>query len=186
MFMLFLAVTMAWAPPVQVIAPPDAPLVVRRGSYTLTLQQDRLEILLDGQPVPSVFLLPQVPSPSPVDPPRPVPTKIEKLRVVLVGDPLAPLTPAQQAVFFSPAVADWLNAHCFADGSTKAWRRWDARVTTGDLETAGWRAAATLVRTDPRPLPKIVIFDDARQVASEPLPDDEARVIDLLEKYGGK
>lgn len=199
MFSLLLAGLLTFAPPIRVDVPSDTPIVVRRGSYTLTVQQDRLEILLDGQLFPSVFLLNSPPGPTPIPvppgpgpgpgpipPPIPVPVKVEKLRVVLVVDQLAPLTPGQQAVFVGPELADWLNAHCYADGGTRAWRRWDARVTVTDAETAGWRAAADAIKKDAKPLPKIMVFDDTRFLASEPLPDDAAKAIELLERLGGK
>ncbi len=129
------------------------------------------------------------PGPGPAPSPLPVPGLAEGLRVVLVSETSARLPAAQAAALDSARVAEYLNAHCAKDASGRAsWRLYDPDVTLAreDPTMASlWAACLPKVRAPDARLPVVFIFNGPAGFPV-PLPADEAGLLDLLQRYGGK
>jgi hypothetical protein len=124
------------------------------------------------------------PAPKPDDPPAPVVTG--GLRVLFVYESSAALTREQQAVIYSPAVAEYLNRKCAKSAAGHPeWRRWDKDVALSAKESPTMRDLWAATKPKLGTLPQLLIVNDkAGQLYA--LPATEAETLALLESYGGK
>lgn len=130
---------------------------------------------------------PQPPTPNPIDPiidpvvpPTPAPIPVDGFRVLIVyeSDQMSSIPPAQQAIFFSAEIRDWLNLNCVKKGSTAEWRITDEDVAV-DESAKIWGDALKRPRQG---LPWIII-SDGKTGYEGLLPGNIADTLKLLKEY---
>jgi len=132
-------------------------------------------------PINVVPVAPTVPVLPVVAPPGPVTV----LRVVLLYDRSAPMTPAAyNAIFAKAGIYPYLDARCAKDINGHAsWRAWDKDLTA-ENEPPDWQAAMVAARSDPTALPKLCVFDGPRFVAARTIASLTDSIA-FLQTYGG-
>lgn len=128
---------------------------------------------------------PAPPDPKPPDPPPdPQPKPVAGLRVLIVEESgeRSKLPASQQAVIFSKAVRDWLNANCAEDKNFNSGRAWTIQDKDVDLSAFGktWTDLMARPRTA---LPWVIVWGNDRVLHEGALPKDVAGTLDLLKKY---
>ena len=123
---------------------------------------------------------PPVP-PGPPDP-GPAPVPISGFCAILVHESSTGMTKEQQAVYYSPKVADYLNRKA-TDGA-KGWHRWDKDVDV-KYTSETWKAIWTIVKPKLGTMPQLVIIAGTKAEIF-PLPTNDADALALLRKYGGE
>jgi hypothetical protein len=134
---------------------------------------------------------PVIDPPKPVDPPAPpapapAPSAAGNMRVVLLYESAAAISPAQHAVIYSTtSVIPYLESKTIkgSDGRHE-WRFWDKDVNVA-AESAEWRACMATAKADPVAIPKVVVFAGTTLVGSRTLVS-EADTLSYLQSLGGK
>jgi hypothetical protein len=133
-------------------------------------------------PVPPKPPVPPVPPTPPVPPvppePDPKPAKGERVLIVYETADLSRLPAGQQLILYSQATRNYLDAHCAADGPTKAWRIWDKDVDTLH-ESAKWQE---LMKRPYKSLPWVIISNGG-VVHEGPLPATVDEALTLFKKH---
>lgn len=166
----------------EFVAPP--------GNYTVDLLSVRLsatgETQIDEAQVTVTIGEPTPPSPPvpPVPPPSPAPIPLPGFRALFIYESaeLGKMSAQQQLVLTSQTIRDYLSSKCVAgpDGRTKEWRFYDKDT---DLSADGkvWQDAMKRPRTQ---VPWLIV-SNGKEGYEGPLPENEAKTLELLKKYGG-
>jgi hypothetical protein len=127
---------------------------------------------------------PPGPNPPGPDPDNPAPIPLAGFRVLITYESgkLSEMPAKQMNILYDQQLRQYLDSKCVVgkDGKTKEWRIWDADVDKSGAEKH-WQDAATRKKDK---LPWILISDGKRGYEG-PLPEDTAKTIELLKKYGG-
>jgi hypothetical protein len=127
---------------------------------------------------------PPLPDPDPPKPDPPVDPKPAIFRVLFIHENDEKLTQAQLLVLNSTKMAGYLDGKTTKDGNRSGWRRWDKDINV-TRESQAWQAIWSSVKPKIGELPQVAIIVDKR-IDIHPLPETEAKALELLEKYGGK
>jgi len=122
---------------------------------------------------------------SPFVPIEPPPFPSQGLRVLILeetGD-RGKLPRPQLAILSSTKLTKWLNEHCVDNG----WRKLDDDMTAEELNLAApvWQEAFTLTKAQSDGKTPWIAITDGKSGESRPLPQTEAELMTILEKYGG-
>lgn len=166
----------------EFVAPPGTytvDLLAVRLSATGETQIDEAQTTVTiGEPAPPV---PPVP---PVPPPSPAPIPLPGLRALFIYESaeLAKMPASQQLVLTSQLVRDYLNSKCAVgpDNRTKEWRFYD-KDTDLSADGKAWQDAMKRPRTQ---VPWLIV-SNGKEGYEGPLPENEAKTLELLKKYGG-
>lgn len=136
----------------------------------------------DPSPAPQPTPTP-TPTPKPPVPVPPAPAK--ELRAILVWERNAALPAAQQTALLSPAVAEYLDAHCVKTPTGKPeWRRWDQDTKFTDLAPPKLVELFNAAKPQFGQLPVLVVGSDGR---ADIYPvTTEAQLLADLKKHGGE
>jgi hypothetical protein len=140
-------------------------------------------------PVPTPTPTP-APTPAPVDPPAPpdeVPSVVGNMRVVILFESSAKLTPGQHdAIWSTKKVLPYLNSHCMKSATGRPeWRAWDQNIDITN-EPREWQVAAlAALQAPPIALPKAVVFAGSQVVAVHPITTEDD-LLAFLQSKGGK
>ncbi len=92
------------------------------------------------------------------------------------------MTAGQKQIFDSTAIPAYLDAHCVKDKTnTPEWRLWSDATTPKDDQPI-WQKLMAIARGKGQ----WVVVGDGRSGTSEAWPADEAAMLTLLQKHGGK
>lgn len=149
------------------------------------VQYETNVVTLGARPLPKP---PVVKPEDPANPPNPAdPTlPLKGLRVMILEErnPTSPLPPTLQRALQSPAVYQYLDSK--APGR---WRRFDPTSSLSNLSKE-WQVMRAAVPSTTVDQPQIIVAGSSGGAAEKvhyvgPYPDDEAKVLELLKKFGG-
>lgn len=162
-----------------------------RGSHRISVNSVTIEIDFEkktrrvikdsGEVTVNVGDAPPGPGPDPgPKPPEPKPGPVTGLRVLIVRETKDNETRAHLNVIYSTKVRDWLKKHTAEDG----FRVWDKDVDVSK-ERPLWQELWKAARPQLGKLPAVVLVSDQRG-ETLPLPESEADMLALLEKWSGR
>lgn len=143
----------------------------------LQWDDELVTITVGESPAPDPDPTPE-PTPDPTPQPGDAPIEGPGLRVLFVSESAEPMSPAIQAIFYSPEISAWLNANCIKVDGQPEFRRVDPDTQYTD---PNHRFAKALKR--PRATLPWLIISNGTSGYEGPFPQTVATTLELLKRF---